>query len=302
MRRLLLSVFMLLASLLPGPAVMADERLPAYLLELPESVSDVFIADAANATIYRFVRTQAGIRLANKGYVSIGQNGIGKQRAWDRKTPLGIYFVVDQLDTSSMHEQYGVTAFPLDYPNVLDRHRERRGDGIWVHGVEAGNGRRPPFDTDGCLALPNDDLIALKEKFVPLVTPVIVTREIVWQPPAIRDALRVEIHDALNQWVDALAKNDVYRYLSMYAAEFSYHGMRLSEWASFRVQTLEARGEVDVAVDELLLLAEPEEEDLYLSRFRQTITHKDTKSVTTKRLYWKRNSAGQLKIFAEDNG
>ncbi|MDH3746754.1 MAG: L,D-transpeptidase family protein [Gammaproteobacteria bacterium] len=302
MRRLLLSLLMLLAPLLPGADALADDRLPAYLLELPESVGDVFIADAANATIYRFARTPAGISLANQGYVSIGQNGVGKQRAGDRKTPLGIYFVVDQLDTSRMHEQYGVTAFPLDYPNVLDRRRERGGDGIWVHGVEAGNGQRSPLATDGCLALPNTDLLALEQKLVPLVTPVIVTRDMEWQEPAMRDALRVELRGAVEQWADALAANDVHTYLSMYAGEFSYRGIMLSEWASFQVQTLERRGEVDVTVDDLLLLAEPEEKELYLSRFRQTMTEGETTSVTTKRLYWKRNAEGKLKIIAEDNG
>lgn len=302
MRCLLLSSLLLLALLLPASSAIAEDRLPAYLLELPESVGDVFIADAANATIYRFVRTPAGISLANQGYVSIGQNGAGKQRAWDRKTPLGIYFVVDQLDTSRLHERYGVTAFPLDYPNVMDRRHERAGDGIWVHGVEAGDGRRPPFDTDGCLALPNEDLLALEEKFVPLVTPVIVTRDMQWQESATRDALRTELRNVVQHWAAALATNDVHRYLSMYAVEFSYRGMKLGEWASFRVQTFESRGEINVAVDDLLLLAEPDEEGLYLSRFRQTMTEGDTTSVTTKRLYWQRNSDGRLKIIAEDNG
>lgn len=298
MRRLILLALVTLFA----ADLQAENRLPAYVIELPESVADVFIADAAEATIYHFENAAVGVTLGDQGYVSIGQNGAGKERAWDRKTPLGIYFVVDQLDTSRLHEKYGVTAFPLDYPNVWDRRNERTGDGIWVHGVLAGAERRPPFDTDGCLALPNADLLALEDRFVPLVTPVIVTREIRWQDRADRDRLRDGLRAAVASWAASIAAADVHAYLSMYADDFSYRGMKLGEWASFRAQTLSGRGEVQVFVDELMLFADPEEEGLFLSRFRHRITDGAASSVTTKRLYWRRDASGEFRIVAEDNG
>ena len=276
--------------------------MPAYVLELPASVSDVFIADTGDSTLYRFQQDDNGLTLADESYMSIGQNGVGKQRAWDRKTPLGIYFVVDQLETRRLHEKYGITAFPLDYPNVWDALNERSGYGIWVHGVLVGGGPRPPLDTDGCLALPNENLRVLERRFVPLVTPVIVARELRWSSASDQNALRDELRSALGEWVDALASNDLHAYLSLYASDFRYRGMTPGEWASFRVQTLKDRGDADVTIDELLLLADPEEEGLYLSRFRQRISDAGAETTTTKRLYWKRDNDGALKIVAEDNG
>ena len=235
--------------------------------------------------------------------MSIGQHGVGKQRAWDRRTPLGVYFIVDQLDTSKMHEKYGVTAFPLDYPNTWDRKHERTGDGIWVHGVLLDGGKRPPLDTDGCIALPNEDLVMLKDKFIPLVTPVIVTREMHWQDAGTIDALRRELKAAVDAWATHYADADLHAYLSMYADDFSYRGMHLNEWASFRVQILEQRGAVEIVVDDLLLLADPEEDGLYLSRFRETMSGSaGVRSRTIKRLYWRRNDDGDWRIVAEDNG
>lgn len=288
--------------LLASAHVLADTNMPAYVLELPVSVSDVFVADAGESTLYRFRHDDEGLTLAEESYVSIGQNGVGKQQAWDRKTPLGIYFVVDQLDTRRLHEKYGITAFPLDYPNVWDELKERTGYGIWIHGVLIGGGPRPPLDTDGCLALPNEKLRVLARRFVPLITPVIVARDLRWRSATELDALRDELRLAIAEWVDALAKNDLHAYLSLYSNEFRYRGMTLGEWASLRVQTLAERGVADVAIDELLLLADPEEEGLYLSRFRQRISVAEFESVTTKRLYWKRDDGGELKIVAEDNG
>ena len=234
--------------------------------------------------------------------MSIGQKGAGKERAWDRRTPLGVYFVVDQLDTDTMHEKYGITAFPLDYPNVWDRKQARTGDGIWVHGVLADGGQRPPLDTDGCIALPNEDLAALEDRFIPLVTPVIVTREMRWQDAESIAKIRDELNAAISAWATHYGDANLHAYLSMYAEDFSYRGMQLSEWASFRLQALEKRGAVNVAVDELLLLADPEEEGLYLSRFHETMSGSDVASRTIKRLYWRRNDKGDWRIVAEDNG
>ena len=155
-----------------------DTVVPAYVVELPESVTDVLIADTESATLHRFGRSESGIVNIEQRYMSIGQNGVGKQRAWDRKTPLGVYFITERLDTSNLAAKYGIAAYPLDYPNAWDRHKERTGDGIWLHGVDANGLKRPPRDTDGCLALPNEELMSLSDTLQPLTTPVIVAREL----------------------------------------------------------------------------------------------------------------------------
>jgi hypothetical protein len=58
----------------------------------------------------------------------------------------------------------------------------------------------------------------------------------------------------------------------------------------------------DFRIEDVLLLADPEDEDLFLSRFQQVIVERDRTVTTTKRLYWRRNENGELKIVAEDNG
>ena len=292
----------LIILLLAATSLPAQSRLPAYVVQLPESVGDVFIADTSTATIYRFERSSSGVSLGDKSYMSIGQHGVGKERAWDRRTPLGVYFIVDKLNTDNLHEKYGVKAFPLDYPNTWDRKHARTGEGIWVHGVSPDGGQRPPLDTDGCIVLPNEDLSALDAKFVPLVTPVIVTREMRWQDADTIAVLRSELQVAINAWAKHYGNANLHAYLSMYSDDFSYRGMQTGEWASFRLQTIEQRGVVNIAVEELLLLADPEEEGLILSRFHETMSGPDVGSRTIKRLYWRRNEDGEWRIVAEDNG
>ncbi len=271
---------------------------PAYVLKLPDTVQDVFVADTGASTMYRFERIGDALVQAGEDYISIGQKGVGKERAWDRRTPLGIYFVVDQLDTERMHDKYGITAFPLDYPNEWDRLNRRTGDGIWVHGVLPGGERRPPFDTDGCIALPNEDLARLEERFVPLVTPVIVTRAVEWADPEQVGRLRDGLLAALENWSGSVQSGDLHAYLSMYANDFSYRGMTLGNWAALRFRNFEERGPVDIVLSDILIMADPEEQGLYLSRFRQSLGGRET----TKRLYWRQDMTGDWKIVAEDSG
>ena len=104
-----------------------DGQLPVYLLELPASVGTVLVADTERATLYRFDNGPDGVRYVDERYMSIGQYGVDKRRPWDRRTPLGVYFITERLDTTRLHERYGPVAFPLDYPNIWDRLNRRGG-------------------------------------------------------------------------------------------------------------------------------------------------------------------------------
>ena len=246
-------------------ALARTSQLPAYLLELPDSVSDILIADAASATLRRFVHSGDNIVEKDQRYMSIGLNGAGKERAWDRKTPLGVNFITERLDTSKLHDRYGVAAYPLDYPNAWDRQRRRTGSGIWLHGVDHKNPDRPPLDTDGCLALPNEEILLLADVIEPLVTPVIVAREVVWASPGELEQTRLEFRLALDSWKNSLASGDLNTYLSLYADDFQYREMDKDEWSSYRLSVFEARQVKGVSIENVMLLADPEEPNLYLT-------------------------------------
>lgn len=299
----MLRLFILLLSLAVAPAFAGtDGRRPAYLLEVPVSAGTVLIAETNTSTLHYFSAGDDGAEQQGGSYMSIGLKGAGKQRAWDRKTPLGIYFVTEQLDTSKLHEKYGPTAFPLDYPNIWDRLNRRSGDGIWLHGVTPNSGRRPPLDTDGCIALPNEELLALEPRLEPLSTPVLITRAIEWASDEQLAAMRAELRGQLDAWSTSYSAGDLHRYLSLYADDFTYRGMDREQWNAFRMQSIARAPPREVELDDVFLLADPEEQGLYLARFLQTITYDDRSVATVKRLYWRRTSEGELRIVAEDNG
>ena len=302
MIRLLLLLVLAASSAAAGSASADKTLLPAYLLQVPATVRTVLIAETETATLHRYEFDSNGLQSSSQVYMSIGQNGPGKQRSGDRRTPLGIYFANDVLDTSRLHEKYGPIAFPLDYPNAWDDRNERTGDGIWIHGVVAGGGQRPARDTDGCIALPNAELLELQEFLQLLHTPVIITRNLQMVESATLAATRERLNAALQTWVDSYLAGDWHRYLGLYASQFEYRGLDRDEWSSYRVRSGNTRRLRDFAIDDVTLLNDPEDETLFLSRFRQTIVDDAGRIVTIKRLYWRLHEDGQLRIVAEDNG
>ena len=280
----------------------ADARQPAWLIEVPDSVTDILVAETDAATMRRFLRAGERIVEVDQRYMSIGLNGAGKERAWDRRTPLGVYFITDELDTSKLHEKYGVAAFPLDYPNAWDRLNERTGDGIWLHGVDQRNPGRPPLDTDGCLALPNEEIVKLARRIEPLVTPVIVAREMDWAPPGDVETIRTEFRFALDQWRTSLEEGDILGHLALYDDDFRYRDMDRAAWSTYRLNVFESRPLEKVELTDVMLVADPEVPGLYLSRFRQTLAMEDGAVTTTRRLYWRRSDDHEWTIVSEDSG
>jgi hypothetical protein len=277
-------------------------RRPAWLIEVPDRVTDILVAETEAATMRRFVRAGGDIVEVDQRYMSIGLNGPGKEKAWDRRTPLGVYFITESLDTSKLHDKYGVAAFPLDYPNAWDRFNERTGYGIWLHGVDQNEPDRPPRDTDGCLALPNEEILKLANRLEPLVTPVIVARQMQWAPRVDIEELRTEFRLALDLWRDSLERGDVLDYLSFYASDFRYRDMDRKAWSAYRMNVFEARALESVELEDVMLLADPEVPDLFLSRFTQVLATMDGPVRTTKRLYWRRTEGRHWQIVSEDSG
>ena len=152
------------------------------------------------------------------------------------------------------------------------------------------------------MSLPNEELLRLANRLEPLVTPVIVTREMRWALPEDVESLRVEFRLALDQWRESLADGDILDYLAMYDDEFTYRDMDRSSWAAFRLNVFESRRLESVELRDVFLVADPEVPGLYLSRFTQVLATADGPVTTTRRLYWRRGAGNQWRIVSEDAG
>ena len=142
----------------------------------------------------------------------------------------------------------------------------------------------------------------LTPEFKGNVTPVLVTREVDWVETSTNDKLADELESRVAEWANSKASGDLFRFLSLYADDFTRWGMDKAEWSSIQLRAARQRVIRAVFLDDLLLLAYPSEEGLFLSRFRQKVEDDEQVIVSTTRLYWRRDSSGALKIIAEDEG
>ena len=68
------------ATLFPIIAVAeSTQRFPAYVLQAPASVRTILVAETGASRLLRYERRDDGIKLSHTSYMSIGQNGDGKE-------------------------------------------------------------------------------------------------------------------------------------------------------------------------------------------------------------------------------
>lgn len=274
---------------------------PEGLIKIPASIRTLVVVDTGRSRLYRLENRNGSIHVAASYYSSIGRLGAGKNRAWDRQTPIGTYFVVDRLEDLELNERYGPLALPVDYPNNWDRQLGRTGDGIWLHGIERTTYSRPPRDSDGCVVLSNPDLLSLAEYVDVGSTPVIIGRNINWVA-AENSRVADEVTAFIDGWRRAWQSADFDRYLSAFAADFEPAGTIRDSWVEGRSRAFATATVGTVEISETLIVAYPEEPDLYLARFRLELTSGGRKFDTMKQLYIRRLAGGGYKIVATGNG
>jgi hypothetical protein len=149
--------------------------IPSQFLALSPRNKHAIAVDASRSRLYLFENTAQGLSLVADYYISVGKSGIEKAAEGDLRTPLGVYFIISNLDPKSLSDFYGTGALPINYPNVLDSKRGKTGRGIWLHGTPPNQFSRAPQATDGCVVLANPDLDRIIRTVEVRTTPVVIS-------------------------------------------------------------------------------------------------------------------------------
>jgi murein L,D-transpeptidase YafK len=281
-----------------------QDRLPRALLTLGEEVQTAIVVDKESHRLYIYERRDDGgpPRLVRDYYVSTGRANGNKNLRGDLRTPEGVYFITSHIPSSALPDKYGSGAFPLNYPNELDRRLGKTGDGIWLHGTENAFYSRPPLDSEGCVVLPNIDLNQAAAFIRPGVTPLVITARVDWVDEGAWRRERQELLDALNLWVADWTSGDVERYLSHYAADFWSPGYDLKRWQARKRAVAQGKTFQQVELSNLSLFAYPQAagdgRDLVVASFRQHYRSNNFNADLGKRLYLTRED-GRWRVLYE---
>ncbi len=277
-------------------------RLPRPLLALGARSEMAIVVDKRVHRLYVY-RTEPGAvmpRLVQDFYVSTGKLDGNKQSSGDLRTPEGVYFVTGHIPGEKLPEKYGIGAFPLDYPNALDRRQGKTGYGIWLHGTDDLYYSRPPLDSEGCVVLPNIDLRAVSAYLEP-GTPVVIADGVEWLEQEQWLRLRNELLKAVETWRADWEGRDVERYLGHYATDFWSGASDLGRWSRHKRAVFQGKSFQQVRLEELSVFAYPSDatgRELALVRFRQDYRSNNFNSRMAKQLYLVKE-AGVWRILHE---
>lgn len=286
-----------LAFHVPSSEAVLDGLVPAVLLQTDSEY--VFITDLSAHRAY-LVENRQRLRVLRDMYATIGKNGIGKQIRDDGRTPLGVYTITSYLTDENLPELYGSGAFPVDYPNHWDRLAGRTGYGIWLHGIPRDRYSRAPRSSEGCVAVPNEDLNSVKPFLRPQQTRVVFSRALEWVTPSELERRRDEFLSRIEAWRAAWSSGNTEAYLAFYADDFRTQSQDRQAFVEHKQRVNAAKSFIEVALSELSAFEYPDQEPLRLVEFTQDYRSDNHRSTDRKRQYWRHDADGQWRIVFED--
>jgi murein L,D-transpeptidase YafK len=279
-----------------GNSPAARGLVPANLIASAPTEHYVLAADASQSRLYVFENTGTSYRLIKDYFMTIGKEGMGKNKEGDLRTPEGVYFVTSYLRGEGLPERYGPGAFPINYPNEFDKKLNRTGYGIWIHGTEPENYNRVPLASDGCLSLSNDEFLDIQQ-FISVdgSTPVIISSGFNWIKPDQKDVLSQPAYTVLEQWQKDWESMDTEKFLSHYSPG-QLENYEAFAARKYRVNKLKRYIEIDL--NNVSIYSYPGIENMMVVSFDQEYRSNNHHSVTQKRQYWLRK-AGKWQIIYE---
>ena len=261
------------------------DLLPANLLQLSENQRHAVVVEVDRSRLYLFERKGERMRLIADYYAGAGKNGAEKRREGDKKTPIGVYEVSGHIDGSELPELYGAGALPIDYPNAWDRLQGYTGSGIWLHGVPRDTYSRSPLSSDGCVTLANADFDSLRLRVASGDVPVIIVREVNWQPRADIRARRETIAATLETWRQDWESMDYSRYAAHFSKSFRSPG-RDQEPGIALQQRVNGQSFVQVGISNLSMFAYPGLPGTVVVSFDQDYRSDNYNGKIRKQQYW----------------
>ena len=215
---------------------------------------------------------------------STGEKDGPKARKNDKKTPEGIYFFTDSYSEKDLAPIYGIRAFPIDYPNPMDKKKGNGGYGIWFHGTD-----KPlkPNDSNGCIVLENHNIDDLASFITLHDTPAVICSRIEMVERSKLEKERGEMLEIIETWRRAWQGKMIDQYMSFYSPRFTLEGKDWNQYKEYKARLARSYKQIMVDIENLWLLKNG---NTILAKFDQHYQTERLQSEGEKRLYLQQNS------------
>jgi len=278
-----------------------ENFIPRYLLQMQPDQRHAIVVDTKRSRLYVYendVKNGGRPRFVADYYMTQGKLGSDKLVEGDKKTPIGVYHVTANLPRQQLTDLYGSGAFPINYPNELDRQQGRGGSGIWLHGTPSDTFARPPKASDGCVVLTNQDLDAVAKNLQVGLTPVIISSSVEWLSLDDWNKERNELNKTIENWRADWESRDTERYLKHYSKRFKSGSQSFDQFAAQKRQVNAGKEWIKLKINNLSVFRNPGKEDVVVVTFYQDYRSNNLENQMKKRQYWQRED-GKWKIIYE---
>ncbi len=244
------AVYLIAAVLVLSLSQAFGSDLPDSIIRLPENENAILV-EKQSQTLYVYSQKNKTLGLAFSAACSTGEIFGDKNKAGDKKTPEGVYFLIDEYEDRYLTPIYGKKAFPSDYPNFHDQRLGKDGSAIWIHGTDKA---LKPMDSNGCIALENDNILSLADYIQLDSTPLIIVDKIVKIDATIQADREKKVRSFLDDWTRSVETGSYHQYLDFYSDAYVPDISWWETWLGLRKKSME---------DEVLLRVKPVNVGIY---------------------------------------
>lgn len=243
---------LLLTHGLHGAGFCKEKLIPTALLNwLVEGSFHVLVADKSEQRLNVWKIENGEPTVVESFKCATGEKSGDKWVRGDMRTPEGVYFFCSVIDGRRLPSKYGNWAFTTDYPNFVDKRRGKSGDGIWLHGRDKPIGAGP--DSNGCIALENEDLIKVSRYIRLQSTPLIIVKSSTKAPRSDVIEQERQLRNFIESWRQAWESRDIDRYMNHYSRNFQSCWLDYQSWKEKKIRLIDRYREIKVRLGKAYL-------------------------------------------------
>ena len=266
----------------PDVLVLSDAKTPEYAIVVEKQKQRLFLY--ALGVNFRKV-------LSFK--CSTGEVAGSKSRSGDKKTPEGVYFFTKEHRKRDLAPIYGSRAFPMDYPNLMDKIAGRDGNSIWMHGT---NKPLKARDSNGCVALKNSDIDRLAKYITLNRTPIVVVDTLGYLPADSVEKSETSARKFLSQWASSVEKGTYHDYLENYDADYVPDIAWWSAWNKIKKKSIAGGRGISLELTNRIVL---KHKGIFVALFDQMISLSGKSAYAGTRKLFFTEKKGRYKIVGD---
>ena len=273
----------------------ALERIPDVLVSIDPDGGTEYAIVVEKESQQLFVYSFDGVfREVHRFKCSTGKTDGPKSVLGDSRTPEGIYYSDREFEKKDLSSIYGSRAFPVDYPNILDRIAGKTGNSIWLHGTDK---PKKPKDTNGCVVLADPDIDILSKYIKFNRTPVIIAEKLNFVPVISMKRTGESIHGFLSGWFDSIKNGTYQEYVKFYDYDYVPDITWWSDWNAERKKYYSEKKSFSVIPKWVSVVGH---KGIYSVLFEQVAKTGDKESFAGIRKIFLSNRDGEFKIIGEE--